>query len=190
MINLMPDDAKIQLRAARTNVALIRYIIVIFFAVAFLALILFGSLFLLNLQKSSSQQLIDANNVRADVYSSTKSQVDGLSSSLSEAKGILDQEVLYSNVLVNFAGQMPAGTVIDKITLNAASFGTTPMTIQVYAKTTADAVALRDKFQSSPYFSKVSFQNISDSTGGIPGYPVSAMMTLSLTKAAAQEASN
>ena len=189
MINLMPDDAKVQLRAARTNVALLRYILIIFLAVAFLVLILFGSVFLLNLGKASSQQLIDSNNVKAEVYNSTKSQVDALSASLSEAKGILDQEVLYSHVLTNFAQQMPTGTVINKLTLNAASFGTTPMTIQVYAKTTNDAVALRDKFQSSPFFTKVSFQNISDSNGGIDGYPVSAMMTLSLTKAAAQEVS-
>jgi len=186
MINLMPDDAKIQLRAARTNVALLRYMFVIALAVGFLVLILFGSIFLLNLSKASSQQLIDTNNVKAEVFNSTKSQVDGLSASLSEAKGILDQEVLYSNVLTNFASQMPAGTVINKLTLNASSFGGTPMTIQVYAKTTNDAVALRDKFQSSPFFTKVNFQTISDSGAGITGYPVSATMTLSLTKAAAQ----
>ena len=182
----MPDEAKVELRAARTNIVLIRYIFVIFLACLFLGFALFGSVVLLNRTAASSQQLIDANDTKAEVYSSTKAQVDALSSSLTEAKNILDQEVLYSNVLMNIAQQMPAGTIIDKITLNADSFGATPLTLKVYAKTTDDAVNLRERFQNSPSFSNVSFQTISDTSEGIDGYPISATMTLTLNKVSTQ----
>lgn len=184
MINLMPDDTKKELRAARVNVMLSRYIFVLILAGLFLALVLFGSFYLLNQSRESSLQLIQTNGVKADVYSSTKAQVDELSGSLNGARTILDQEVRYSNVLINFAQLMPSGTVIGEITLDTNSFGA-PFTVAVYARTTNDAVALQDRFQSSNLFSDVSFQSISES-GGIEGYPVNATMTLTLNKAAAQ----
>ena len=186
MINLMPDQAKKEIRSARVNVILIRYMAIILCAFVFLILVLAGSYLILTQTKQSAQQLIDANAAKAQVYSATKSQVDALSSSLSEAKSILNQEVLYSKVLVNIGQQMPAGTVIDKISLNSTSFTGTPLTLKAYAKTTDAAVALREKFQSSPIFTNVNFESVSDTAGGIPGYPVSVSMTLTITKAATQ----
>lgn len=186
MINLMPDDYKKQLRAARSNVLLLRYMGVLVFAALFLGLILYGSYVLLTVTRDGAQELINVNDTKAEVYSSTKAQIDSLSISLADAKTILDQEIPFSNVLINIGQLMPTGTVLDKMTLSPASFGSTPLTIQVYAKTTGDAVALRDRFQSSPLFSNVNFQSISDTAGGITGYPVTATMTLTLNRVAAQ----
>ncbi len=186
MINLLPDEAKKELRAARVNVLLIRYMGVIFAAFAFLVLILFGSYFLLDQTKASSQALIDANDTKAEVYSTTKAQVDALSGQLAEAKAILDQEILYSKVLVNFGQQMVPGTIIDKMTLDSTSFTGAPVTLKVYAKTTDAAVTLRDRFESSPFFTNVSFQTISDSSGGITDYPVNVTMSLQFNRSIAQ----
>lgn len=185
MINVMPDDTKKEIRSARLNVILIRYIFVILLAFGFLVLVLGGSYVVLTQTKASAQRLIDANGAKAAVYSTTKAQVDALSSRLSETKSLLDQEILYSNVLLNIGQQMPAGTVIDSLTLDAASFAGTPITLKVYAKTTNAAVTLRQKFQSSPIFTKVNFESVSD-TAGIDGYPVSVSMTLTITKVAAR----
>lgn len=186
MINLMPTDVKKELRAARTNIILMRYIMVILISASFLALILWGSFILLGQIQDSSKRLIEANDTKAEVYSQTKQQVDSLSAGLSEAKGILDQEILYSNVLVNIAQQMPTGTIVDKITLDKTSFSGTPLTLKVYAKTSADAVALRDRFQSSAFFSNVNFQSVSDTSEGIEGYPVSATLTVTLNRSISQ----
>ena len=110
MINLMPDDAKKEIRAARVSVILLRYIVVVLLAFVFLVLLLAGSYLVLTQTKNSAKTLIEANSTKAEVYSSTKAQVDTLSSSLIETKSILDQEILYSNVLINIGQQMPAGT--------------------------------------------------------------------------------
>lgn len=186
MINLMPPDLKKELRAARTNVVLLRYLAVIGMSTVFLAFILWGAYFLLGQIQGSAAQLIEANDTKAAVYSDTKVQVDSLSAGLSEAKGILDQEILYSDVLINIAQQMPAGTIIDKIALDATSFNGAPLTLKMYAKTSADAINLRDRFQSSAFFSNVNFQSVSDTSGGIDGYPVSATLTLTLNRSITQ----
>ena len=143
MINLMPDIDKKEIRAARVNVILARYIMIILMAFVFLLLLLAGSYVVLTQTKDSATRLMDANSSKAAVYSATKAQVDSLSASLTQTKTILNQEVLYSNVLMNIGQQMPTGTVLDKITLNSASFTGTPVTLKAYAKTTNDAVALR-----------------------------------------------
>ena len=186
MINLMPEDTKKEIRAARVNVLLNRYIILILSAGVFLAIVIGGSYYILNQTRANAELLIKTNDTKADVYSSTKAQVAELSSSLSETKGILDQEVSYSNVLTRIANLMPAGTIIDTIELDSSSFGSTPLNLKVYAKTTNEAIALRDKFQSSPYFTNVNFETISDNNAGVTGYPVGATMTLTLNRTIAQ----
>ncbi|RWZ78265.1 MAG: hypothetical protein EOT05_00670 [Candidatus Microsaccharimonas sossegonensis] len=183
MINLLPDSDKREIRAARTNTILGRYIIIILLACAFLVLLLAGSYIVLRQTKQSADRLILVNSTKASSYNSTKSQVDALNASLATTKTILDQEILYSNVLINIGQQMPAGTVLSSIALDAASFTGTPLTLKAYAKTPDSATALRQKFQSTPLFTNVSFNPVSDSTG-IDGYPVSVSMTLTLTKAA------
>jgi cell division protein FtsB len=185
MINLMPDTAKKEIRSARANVLLTRYIIVVILAFAFLSLLLAGSFVVLTQTKTSAEQLISGNDEKAAVYSETKAQVDALSSSLSETKRILDEEILYSRVLMNIGQQMPEGTILSGITLSSDSFKGTPVTLKAYAKTTEAAVLLREKFQSTSIFSNVNFESVSD-TDGIAGYPVSVSMKLTVTKAAAQ----
>lgn len=185
MINLMPDEAKKEIRSARLNVILSRYILVVIFAFGFLVLLLGGSYVILTQTKKSAEQLISINSSKADIYSTTKAQVDSLSAGLTETKTILNQEILYSNVLINLGQQMPPGTVLSSVTLSDASFLGTPVALKAYAKTTEDAVALRQKFQASPIFTNVNFDSVSDSKG-IDGYPVSVSMTLTVTRLAAQ----
>ena len=182
----MPDNAKKQLKAARTNVLLVRYMLVLFFAALFLLMILFGAYYLLDQTRTSAQQLIDANESKAEVFSATQSQVNNLSESLSVVTSIVNQEIRYSNVLVNLAQQMPAGTVFKSINFDSTSFSGTPVTLTVYARTTDAAVALQDRFQTSPYFSAVNFQEISDGDTTIDGYPVTATMSLIYNRSLAQ----
>jgi hypothetical protein len=186
MINLLPSDKKAEIRAARTNVALVRYITIILLALAFILGALYVTYTVLALTKSSSEEVIASNDLKAGVYSSTAAQVETLSSSLSQTKALLDQEILYSKVFVNIAQLMPPGTVFGKLALDSNSFNGVPTTTKVYAKTSADAVTLRQHFEQSPMFSGVNFQTIVESGSGIDGYPVSVDMTFTLNKAAAK----
>jgi len=64
MINVMPDDTKKQLRAARANVTLTRYILTSLVAFGFLVAILFGSSFVLAQTQTSAEALIEANDTK------------------------------------------------------------------------------------------------------------------------------
>jgi len=186
MINLLPTDKKSEIRAARTNLILVRYITIILLATAFIVGAMFITHRVLAMTKESSEEVIASNDLKAGVYSSTKAQVDTLSASLAETKVLLDQEVRYSKVFVKIGQLMNPGTVFGTLELNTDSFNGTPITTKVYARTSADAVAVRENFEKSPLFSNVSFQAVVESGGGIEGYPVSVDLTFTLTKEGAQ----
>jgi len=186
MINLLPIDKKAEIRAARTNLILLRYIIILIVATAFVLASMYVTYTVLGFTKDSSEKTIASNDLQADVYSSTKTQVDALSASLAETKVTLDQEVRYSKALVNIAQLMPPSTIFGKLELTDSSFSGAPTSAKVYAKSSADAVVLRQNFEKSPMFSGVSFQTIVESGSGVDGYPVSVDMTFTLNRTAAQ----
>lgn len=180
MINLLPDEAKKQLRAARTNVILSRYTFIVLIAAAFLGLAIAGSYVLLTQTRTSAEQLIAANDTKAEVFSETQQKVATLSADLGEARTILDQQVSYSAVLRALGENMPEGTVIDEVELNQASFGGTPISITLYATSSEATVAVGESLQASGVFGSVNIESVSEQ-GGVAGYPVSATITMTIT---------
>lgn len=186
MINLLPDDTKKDIRAARANVTLLNYMLILGLGVAFLALICAGVYILLGNMKSDAERLISASESKTSAYSSVEAQASSLRASLSSAKTILDDEVVYTKIITGIAALIPDGVVLDSLMLSPTTFDA-PITLQFFAKTTEGALALKDKIQSSPLFSNVSFQALSStSTGQSSDYPVSATLSLTINKSATQ----
>lgn len=182
MINLLADDRKSEIRAARTNIILLRYMGIITLAFAFIAGAMYLSYSLLQSTMQSAEALVTANDVKADVYSDTKQQVDELGLKLKDAKAIADNEIRYSQVLIKIGQVMPAGTVLGDITLESANFNGTPLEITAYAKSAAEASQLQSALQTSPLFSTVSLTS-TEAGKGVDGYPVLVSLTASLNKA-------
>ncbi len=184
MINLLPEESKKEIRAARTNVLLFRYIVVLIFGVVFLGLISSGVYFVLNNTQADAEQLINASKTKSAAYTSVSVQGAALRSGLSSAKTILDQEIVYTKILTTIASLMPSGVVLDSINLSPSIFGS-PTNMQFYTKTTSEALSLKDKIQTSPLFSNVSFQTLS-SNSQTTDYPVSATLSVTINKGAAK----
>lgn len=182
MINLLSDERKDDIRAARANVLILRYMGLIVLAIIFLLGALYTSHSILKVTMTANEEIISSNDVKADVYSSTKQEVDALSAKLNDAKTILDQEIRYSQVLVKIGQLMPAGTVLDNLTLNTASFSGTPVEITAYAKSTAEASTLQTNFQSSSLFTQVNLTG-TEEAAGIDGYPTKVSLTVVMNKA-------
>ncbi len=182
MINLLSDERKDDIRAARANVILLRYTALIVLALVFLGGALYTSYSILTLTMQANEEIISANDVKADVYSETKQEVDALSAQLTDAKSALDQETRYSQILVQIGQLTPPGTVLDNLTLDAASFNGTPVEITAYAKSTAEATTLQSQFQNSSVFSQVSLKS-TDASSGIDGYPTKILLSVTLNKA-------
>ncbi len=182
MINLLADSRKTDIAAARANLIIARYTAILLLAFAFIGGVLFVSYSILGATMSNAESLIASNDVKADVYSETRQQVEGLSTQLSDARAAFEGEVRYSQVLVKVGQLMPAGTILDSLDLNTAAFNGTPVSIKVYAKSTAEISQAQAQLQGSSLFSQVTLQD-TQPTGGIDGYPVVATMTVVFNKA-------
>lgn len=182
MINLLPDSEKTEIQAARTNILLLRYIAMTILATVGLVVIMQSSSVIISNTRQSAETLIQTNDTEAGIYAETKQQVGELSSKLSSAQLVLDQEIQFSGILTGMAALMPAGTVINKIDLDVDTIQT-PATVTVFGTSTDALLVLQAAFQTSPLFQNVEFQSIGDSDGSIPGYPVSVTMSVTFSKA-------
>lgn len=180
MINLLPDDIKKELHAARMNVSLIRLLFVIILATVFLLAVFGVSYMSLMNAQATAQQVIDLNDTKSEAYASTKAELDTLNSNLAGSKTILDQEVLYSRLLSQLGQTMSNDTIIDTLSLTTSSVGI-PIDLKVFATSGDAIIALQGRFQNSAAFQNVTFQSISEQ-GGIAGYPASATITLTINK--------
>lgn len=182
MINLLSDERKAAIRAARSNIIILRYMAIVALAFAFIAGAVYISYSLLQSTMSSAEERVAANDVKADVYKETKQQVDELSIKLNDAKVIADEEVLYSQVLIKMGQLVPIGAVLGDLSLDSSHFTGTPVQITAYAKTMAEATQLQSNFQGSPLFTQVTL-NSTENDKGTDDYPVYISLTATFNKA-------
>lgn len=189
MINLLPYEEKRQIRASRLNSILMRYFVIMWLGGFFVAAVFGTSYFSLMNTKTSAESLLTENQNKSSAYSSVQQQASQINANLSAANNVLSQQILYSKVLTGIAQITPQGTIIDKLTLSPSTFGTS-ISLQAYARSSDDALALKNAYQSSSIFSNVSIQNLSGGSGGsggspVAGYPVSIVLNVTINKYAA-----
>lgn len=188
VINLLPYEHKSEIRAARTNVVLLRYIMILITAAIVLGVLIGGAYVALNDSKATAQVKADENTARLSEYQQTRARADAYRSDLATAKTILDSNVSFSKLIYQIANTVPRGVVLDDLALDPASFGSS-VTMNASAKTFNDASKLRDAFSANgQVFSNVQVQTIRSSETGSSGnpYPVKVVLSVVINKGAIQ----
>jgi len=183
MINLLPPTELKELRAARTNVLLLRYNFFLLGAVAFLAIATVITYIYLTNTKANAQATIDENRAKVTAYEDTANKAEQFRNNLTIAKEILNHEVTYSKVIVGIAQILPSGVIFSNISLDAQTFGTETV-FNARAKSYDRALALKETFEKSPMFTNVHFQSITTGDSNDTGYPVSIVLNVTIKKEA------
>lgn len=183
MINLLPEAYKKEIRAARTNVILLRYNFLLLGAVA---LLFAGSItvyFFLNNSKAASEQINRENVSKSTQYASTQKQAEEYRKNLATAAKILDNEVNYTDIVFSITNLLPKGVILDNLNLNAKEFGTQTL-VNAHAKDYNAASALKSAFEQSSLLSNVHFQAVSNDTAGTgsTNYPISISINVTINK--------
>lgn len=184
MINLLPYELKRQTRAARTNVILFRYVVILAIAVGFVTLVCAGSYTFLTITKISNEKLLEQAKTSPTAASSIQGQVDKAKSSLATARSILDQQVVYSDVITGLGAILPKGTKIDSLSLSDSSLGT-PMNMKIRAVSADLETKIKEGFSSSTLFSGYRLVSMNQEAGS-PGYPYSLNISTVVNKVAAR----
>jgi Tfp pilus assembly protein PilN len=163
MINLLPTPAKKQLRAARVNVVLLKYCLLIFVA----AMIL-GGVFALGFwtdwqDRQSALNTKEESQVAAQAYASTQKAAEGFAKDLGAAKTILASNISFSQLVLNIAQIVPAGVILNNLSFSTNSTNNTPIDISGRSVSYNGAIDLKNNLEASPIFEKVNIVNISRS---------------------------
>lgn len=185
MINLLPEERKSEIRAGRTNVLLLRYIVILLSAVVVLGGLVGGSYVVLNSAQESAQVKVGENQARVSAYNDVKVQADAFRSDLATAKSVLDDDLSFTKLIYKIADAVPRNVVLDDLTLDPAMFGS-PVTMNASAKTFDDASRLKNAFiNQHEIFTSVQLQSLqTDESSANSAYPVKVTLKVVMNKGA------
>lgn len=179
MINLLPYDTKQQIKAARINVMLVRYVIFLIISAGFLALACLATYLFIN-----NAFIFAKTSVTNTSSSKVQSDAAVIKTNLANAKNILDQQVSYTQVISAVTSALPSGTKLNSLSINDGSFGTTT-TISVLATKADLATSLKTGFENPKYFSNYKVESTTTSQDPKSKYPFTFNISVTINKVAA-----
>lgn len=187
MINLLPDETKKQIVAARININLAKYLVFTLFSAAFLGLVCVVTYFIAINNKSTTTNTATTNVNQSDSanYDAAKTILNKQISSFTAAKNIVNQQVSYSSIITTIASALPDGVILSNLSIENSKLGT-PTTLQLKAKSANLEQKIKENFQNTPMFSSVSIQSSKLDSGDSSGYPTSIDLSIVINKGLAQ----
>lgn len=120
MINLLPPEVKTSYRYARSNVVLRQWVFMSAFALVGLGLI--ATYGLLTIQQSSShykKEIVASQAVfEKEDFAGTQKRAEEISSSFKLVVKVLEQEILFSELIQKIATTIPRGANLTGLTIN------------------------------------------------------------------------
>jgi len=187
IVNLLPQDSKRIIRAARNNVSLVKIILCLGFGVLFLIFVCGGLYLYLNQSKknversSSTNSAVTVNSASAEA----ETKANSIKASLQSAKTLLDAQVSYADIMTSLAAVMPSGSVVDKLSLNNDTFGKN-ITIAARVKSPDTITEMKSNIEKTKLFSNFTSDKIESVQSGATGYPFSVMISLTINKVASK----
>lgn len=152
MINLLnPVDVK-ELRAARVNVRLRRFVILTFLAIGIIGTIYAVSFRIASVSYDTAVAKSSTTEEKLKEYETIKKEAKQYQSNLTVAKKILGSEITFSTFITDLATSLPPNTILESLTLSTKSIGSLsgkPITTQLSAKAKgyADVIALKTNLE-------------------------------------------
>lgn len=197
MINLLPPETKRQIRAARTNVVLYNYCLLILATT-----LLLGGVFAVGfLADMDERQVADKarldSQAAAATQAKTRTAAESFAKDLATAKTILGSNVSFSQLILDIAAVVPPGVILNNLTLGGASKPDAPIDISGRATSYNGAINLKNSLEASPIFEKVNIVSVSQADAStstqaspiVQRYPFVITLKAQFTKNATQGAS-
>lgn len=195
MINLLSPTQKEEIRAARLNVQLRKYVLLSsFVAVAVLSVYGVGFYLVIN-DKDQAQQQLNQDETAVTRYQAVQQEAKAYKANLTIANKVLTNGVSYSTFLTSTAQALPAGSVLTELSLSdlggsAVSKlpGANSITLSARTVSYGGALQIKDSLEASDIFEGVSITNVSknevsaDSSAIEKKYPFTVNVSVLITK--------
>ena len=159
MINLLPPQKLANIRIARANTTLRRYIELLLLALFVIAASILAAYYLLRIQQANVQTVADTNKATIAQLEPVQKQAEQLSETINTIASISSRDVTFSNMLVNIGGLMPDGTVLTGLQVSVEDFSS-PLVITAEVDNEAKGAVLLNNIKSSDIFKDAEIQSI------------------------------
>lgn len=187
MINIISPEQKREIRAARINVILVRYAIMLV-SLAVLIVLIYGlGFWLVGQEKKAVNDKLLSQTEQSKAYDAVEKEAETFRQNLTIAKSILSKETSYSTFLTTLASDLPSGTVLVNLSLGGTATAQKGLNLDTRANSYAKVLELKNDLEQSTLFENVSIVSASrpDDIGTLTGleakYPYEASFNVKLS---------
>ena len=192
MINIISPEQKRQIRAARINVVIVRYAIMLVSLAIIIGAIYAIGFWLVHREAKAINEKLASQSEQSKAYDKVEKEAQQFRQNLSVAKSILSKETSYSTFLTTLAGDLPSGAIIVNLSLGGATTQQ-GLNIDTRAASYAKVLELKTRLEQSELFENVSIvsasrpDDVSLLTGLEAKYPYEASFNVKLSKPASSQ---
>lgn len=185
MINLLPNEIRLEHVYGRRNKKLVALIVLIAGTAVAVGFIIMFNLNYINDEKQSIQKSIDSNKQVIAQLESETSDLSSVASRLTVTYKLFDESIKFSEIIPQIGSVLPQGTVIDGLSLTGGSYD--PLQLNVSMVSAELAPVLQKNLVDSELFEAADVINISPSGSEGSNYQYSASVSVSFTGSAEQK---
>ena len=172
MINLLPPQRLANLRLARQNTILRRYVELALVSAVILAGACAVAYYFLNAQQVNTRRTVELDQQKIDQLEPVQKQAEQLSLTVNTIAGLLSHNVKFSDMLTQVGSVTPSGAVLTGLQFSIENLKS-PLIISAHVDTEQKAAVLRNNLAGSALFSKAEIQSItqvgsSGTTSSVP----------------------
>lgn len=195
MINLLSPAQKEEIKAARLNVQLRRYVLLSGFVAMSIIGVYGVGFYLVSGEKDKAQQQLNQDEAAVIRYQSVQKEAKAYKTNLAIANKVLASGASYSTFLTSAAQALPSGSILTDLLLSdlggspvATAAGAGKVVLHARTSSYGGALQLKDSLEASDVFENVSIADIrrgevaAESTAIEKKYPFTLNVSVVITK--------
>lgn len=159
MINLLPPKRLLEIKIARSNLVLRRYVELTMLSLTFLAATIFVAHHFFTVQQNNIQRTVDLQQQKIAELEPVQKQAEELSATVNTISGLLSRNVKFSDMLTQIGGVMPAGSVLTGLQFSIED-AESPLVVSAQVDNEQKAAILRNNLANSKLFSRADIKSI------------------------------
>ncbi len=165
MINLLPPKRVLNIKTARNNTVLKRYIELTIFSMILIIIATVLAFILFTNERDNIQETVDIDQQKIAKLEPVQKQAEELSATVNTISGLLSRNIKFSDMLTQIGGVMPSGSVLTGLQFSIEDIKS-PLVVSAQVDSEQKAAVLRNNLASSDLFEKAEIQSISKNEVG------------------------
>jgi Tfp pilus assembly protein PilN len=161
MINLLPPERNLNMRIARNNTILRRYLELVLVSFVIIAAAVAGAYYFLYSQQQSVEKTVAINQAKVKELEPVQKQAEELSVTINTIAGLMSKNVKFSDMLTQIGGIMPEGSVLTGLQFSLENLSS-PLVVSAQVGSEERAAVLRNNLASSPLFKDAKIVTITE----------------------------